>query len=284
MRRGVRKGLVAYLLSFPGALWLAVFFVVPVVTMFSVSLQQGSLEEGFRFTGHWQTYVDALTRYDEQIVRSILFGSIVTVVTLAISFPMVYWIAFKGGTRKNLYLLLILLPFFTPFLIRTLSWRFVLADQGILLGTLKDWGLLDGSFRLLATPFAVVCGLIYNFLPFMALPLYVALERIDPGLLEAARDLYSDRRQTFLRVTLPLALPGVLAGSLLTFIPSVGDFIDAELLGDPGSRMIGNVIQSKFLVDFDYPTGSALSFLLMATIVVAVFLYARRLGTEELTG
>jgi spermidine/putrescine transport system permease protein len=273
-----------YVLSSPGVLWLTVFFVVPMATMLSVSLQEGSLAEGYVFTGHWQTYVDALALYDVQLVRSLIYGLIVTVATLLISYPMAYWIAFKGGRRKNLFLLLLLMPFFTPFLIRTLSWKFVLADRGIFLGPLKDVGVLDESFHLLATPLAVVAGLTYNFLPFMALPLYVALERLDPSLLDAAYDLYSDRLRAFLKVTLPLSLPGVFAGSLLTFIPSVGDFINAEFLGGVNTTMIGNVIQREFLVSTDFPTGAALSFVLIAGILIGVFLYARALGTEELTG
>jgi spermidine/putrescine transport system permease protein len=260
------------------------FFVIPIATLASVSLQEGSLATGYRFTGHWQTYTDAIALYDTQLVRSILYGLIATIVLLLVCYPMAYWIAFRGGKHKNLVLLLILLPFFTPFLIRTLSWQFVLADQGIFLGTLKGWGVVGEAFRLLATPLAVVAGLIYNFLPFMALPLYVALERLDPSLLDAAYDLYSDRRQAFLNVTLPLSLPGVFAGSLLTFIPAVGDFINAEFLGSVNTTMIGNVIQREFLVSTDFPTGSALSFVLMAAILLGVFLYARALGTEDLTG
>jgi spermidine/putrescine transport system permease protein len=279
-----RRRLAPYLLSLPGVLWLTFFFAVPMATMLSVSLQEGSLAEGYVFTGRWQTYVDALALYDVQLVRSLVYGLIVTVGTLAIGYPMAYWIAFYGGRRKNLYLLLILMPFFTPFLIRTLSWKFVLADNGILLGPLKDAGLLSDDFRLLATPLAVVAGLTYNFLPFMALPLYVALERLDPSLLDAASDLYSDRRRAFLNVTFPLSLPGVFAGSLLTFIPAVGDFINAELLGGVNTTMIGNVIQREFLTSNDYPTGSAISFLLIAGILVGVAIYARLLGTEELTG
>jgi spermidine/putrescine transport system permease protein len=272
-----------YLLTGPGLVWLLVFFAFPMVAMLSVSLQTGSLERGFRFTGHYQTYFDALGNYDKQLIRSLIYGGIVTMTTLIISYPMMYWIAFRGSRYKNIFLLLMLLPFFTPFLIRTLSWKFVLADQGIFLGALKDLGLLEDSFRVLATPIAVICGMVYNFLPFMALPLYVALERINPELLDAAHDLYSSRSQAFLRVTLPLSMPGVFAGSLLTFIPSVGDFIDAELLGNPSTTMIGNVIQRQ-MRNFEYPTGAALSFMLMALILVGVFLYARALGTEELTG
>jgi spermidine/putrescine transport system permease protein len=279
-----KRGAAPYLLSLPGGVWLALFFVVPMGAMFSMSLQEGSLAEGFRFTGHWPTYAEALGKYDTQLVRSLIYGLIVTAATLAISYPMAYWIAFRGGRRKNLFLLLILLPFFTPFLIRTLEWKLILADTGVFLGALKDAGLLSSDFRLLATPVAVLGGIIYNFLPFMALPLYVALERLDPALLDAASDLYSSRREAFLHVTLPLSLPGVFAGSLLTFIPAVGDFINAELLGGVGTTMIGNVIQREYLTHNDYPEGAALSFLLMAGILIGVFVYARLLGTEELSG
>jgi spermidine/putrescine transport system permease protein len=283
-RSAPSKGLFAFLLTLPGMAWLLVFFAIPMATMFSLSLQEGSLELGYTFTGHWQNYTEALASHNTQIIRSLIYGLIVTLTTLIVSYPMMYWIAFKGGRRKNLYLLLILLPFFTPFLIRVLMWRFVLADQGIVLGTLKDVGLLGDDVRVLATDVSVLAGMFYNFLPFMALPLYVALERLDPSLLDAARDLYSSRRETFLKVVLPLSLPGVFAGSLLTFIPAVGDFVDAELLGGPNQTLIGNVIERAFTDSFDYPEGSALSFLLMFAILIGVFLYARALGTEELTG
>lgn len=252
--------------------------------MFSVSLQEGSLETGYVFTGRWQTYLDALSKYDTQMIRSLLYGLIVTVATLLISYPMAYWIARKAGSRKNIFLLLLLLPFFTPYLLRTISWQTLLSDEGIVLGTLKDWGVIGESFRLLATPLAVISGMTYNFLPHMALPLYVALERMDPSLLEAASDLYSTRRQAFFKVTLPMSLPGVFAGSLLTFIPAVGDYVDPEILGGVNTTLIGQVIQREMLVSFDLPEGAAISFLLMAGILLGVSLYARILGTEELTG
>lgn len=280
----LQKGLAPYLLTLPGVAWLLLFFAIPMVTMLSVSFQEGTLESGFRFTGNWRNYTEAFSQHSTQIVRSLIYALIVTIVTLLLSYPVAYWIAFRAGRRKNLYLLLLLLPFFTPFLIRTLSWRFVLADSGIILGTLKDFGLLGDDFRVLATPFAVLAGMTYNFLPFMALPVYVALERLDPSLLEAANDLYADRRTSFWKITFPLSMPGVFAGSLLTFIPVVGDFIDAELLGSPQTTMVGNVIEREFTDSFNYPEGAALSFLLMIGILVGVALYARWAGTEELTG
>ncbi|CAN5175980.1 ABC transporter permease subunit [soil metagenome] len=285
---GARKGrrrLAPYLLTLPGVAWLVAFFAAPLGFMFLFTFYDGTIDIGYSFTSDWpQTYVEAFTTYDTQIIRSVIYALIVTVATLLISFPMMYWIAMKGGRRKNLFVLLLLLPFFTPFLIRTLAWQLVLSDQGIFLGTLKDIGLLSADFKLLASPLAVISGMTYNFLPFMALPLYVALEKLDPSLLDAAADLYSSKREAFLKVTLPLTLPGVFAGSLLTFIPSIGDFIDAEILGNPNTTMIGSIIRRQLLVNQDYPTGAALSFLLIAGILVAVFLYARALGTEELTG
>jgi spermidine/putrescine transport system permease protein len=234
-------------------------------------------------TFNFGIYAETITHWTRQLVRSFEYGVIVTLLTLAIGYPMAYTIAFRGGRLKNLLLLLVILPFFTSFVIRTLSWKLILADNGFLLGTLKSWGLLDDSFRLIATPIAVISGLTYNFLPFMVLPLYVALEKVDPRLVEAASDLYASRFQAFLRVTLPLSMPGVFAGSLLTFIPAVGDFVNAALLGGTDTTMIGNVIQRLFLSNNDYPQAAALSFVLMAAILAMVFIYARVIGSEELT-
>jgi spermidine/putrescine transport system permease protein len=279
-----RRFNVAYWLLLPGGLWLLVFYVIPTISMLSVSLQQGSLEEGYRLTWNFGVYPDVLLRNDTQIIRSVVYGFIVTVATLLIAYPLAYTIAFRGGRWKSVLLFLVILPFFVSFVIRTLEWKFVLADEGILLGTLKDAGVVGQGFRVLATPVAVLGGLIYNFLPFMALPLYVALERMDKSLLDAASDLYSSRIKAFFKVTFPLSLPGVFAGSLLTFIPSTGDFINAELLGGVSTTMIGNVIQTEYLTNNDYPEAAALSFILMLGILVAVAIYARILGTEELTG
>jgi spermidine/putrescine transport system permease protein len=273
-----------YLLLIPGGLWLLLFYVVPTVSMLSVSLQEGSLEQGYRLVWNFEVYPEVIARNDIQIVRSLWYGLITTVATLLIAYPLAYTIAFRGGRWKNALLFLIILPFFVSFIIRTLSWKFVLADEGFVIGTLKDLGVVGQGFHVLGENVAVVGGLIYNFLPFMALPLYVALEKMDKSLLDAAGDLYSSRVTAFLRVTFPLSLPGVFAGSLLTFIPAVGDFINAQLLGSPSTTMIGNVIQREFLQNNDYPEAAALSFVLMLGILVGVILYARALGTEELTG
>jgi spermidine/putrescine transport system permease protein len=277
------RWLVPYLFLTPGGLWLLAFFVVPMLVMASVSLQEGSLSRGYVLTFNFGIYAETITHWTRQLVRSFEYGVIVTLLTLAIGYPMAYTIAFRGGRLKNLLLLLVILPFFTSFVIRTLSWKLILADNGFFLGSLKAWGLLDDSFRLIATPVAVISGLTYNFLPFMVLPLYVALEKVDPRLVEAASDLYASRFQAFLRVTLPLSMPGVFAGSLLTFIPAVGDFVNAALLGGTDTTMIGNVIQRLFLSNNDYPQAAALSFVLMAAILAMVFIYARVIGSEELT-
>jgi spermidine/putrescine transport system permease protein len=274
---------VPYLFLVPGGLWLLIFFVVPMATMLSVSLQEGSLGTGYQLTFNFGIYPEVISRWSTQFLRSIQYGLIVTVLALAIGYPMAYTIAFRGGRYKSMLLLLVILPFFTSYLIRTISWKFILADQGFVLGTLKEVGLLEQGFRLLATPVAVISGITYNFLPFVVLPLYVALEKIDPRLIEAATDLYASRLQAFLRVTLPLSLPGVFAATLLSFIPAVGDFINAELLGSRNTTMIGNVVQRLFLTNNDFPQAAAISFILMGGILLGIFFYARALGTEELT-
>jgi spermidine/putrescine transport system permease protein len=287
-----------YVLLAPGLLWLIVFYVIPAVQMFTYSISKGTLETGYEMTLTADAYATALDRFGKQFLNSILYGGAATILTLAIGFPVAYTIAFRGGRYKNLILFLVIAPFFTSFLIRTISWKILLGDEGPLLAPLRHGfglidanipllghaGVIDGQFSILNTPISQVAGLTYNFLPFMILPLYVALEKIDIRLIEAAEDLYANRAAAFRRVTLPLALPGVFAGSLLTFIPAMGDYINAELLGNPGTRMIGNVIQNRLLLQNDYPVGSALSFILMAGILVAVAIYARLLGTEQLTG
>jgi spermidine/putrescine transport system permease protein len=276
-----RGRLAPYLVGLPGGLWLAIFFVVPIAVMLSLSLQSGNVEEGFRFTWQWSNYADAWEFYHVQFVRSIVYAMIVTALCLILAYPMAYWIAFYGGSRKSTYLFLILLPFFVSFVIRTASWKFILNDQGIVLGPLKEVGLLPDDFHILATSTAVIGGLTYNYLPFMVLPLYVALERIDPSLVEAAYDLFASRAQAFRRVVLPLSLPGVFAGVLITFVPVASDFVNSGILGGTETTMIGNVIQTQYLTYNDYPIASAMSFMLMGALLVGIFTYARALGTEQ---
>ena len=277
------RGVTPYLLLFPGLAWLALFFVVPTYYLAHTSLQAGDVFSGYTFQWAWSNYADAITSYDDRFLRSLEYAGLATLLAFLISYPLAYWIAFRGGRWKSLLLLLVIAPFFVTYLIRTLAWQTMLADEGPVVGFLRDVHLLAADGRLLDTTTAVVAGITYNFLPFMALPLYVALEQIDPRLLEAAQDLYASRVKAFFRVTLPLSLPGVFAGTLLTFIPAAGDFINAELLGTPRQQMIGNVIQSKFKEIADYPEAAALSFILMGAIVVAILAYTRALGTERLT-
>ena len=280
MSRGKRL-LAPYFLILPGGVWLLLFFIVPMITMLSLSLQQGDVVSGYVFTGHWQTYVDAIVDYKTQLIRSLIYGGIATILLIVVAFPVAYWIAFFGGRRKSTYLFLLLLPFFVSFVLRTISWRQILTDEGFLLGPLKDAGLLSAGFHILGTPAAVIGGLVYNFLPFMVLPVYVALERIDPRVVEAARDLYATPVTAFSKVILPLALPGVFAGVLMTFVPASSDYVNSAVLGSSSTTMIGQVIQAQYLTSSNYPTASALSFLLMAVLLIGVFAYARALGTED---
>jgi spermidine/putrescine transport system permease protein len=325
------RTVIPYLLLAPGLLWLAVFYVYPAFQMFITSFWSGTLETGFTFSlSNWTTYPEALDRYSEQFLRSILYSATATLLTFLIAYPLAYAIAFRGGRYKNLMLFLVVAPFFTSFLLRTVSWKIILGDDGLVLGPIKDIGLLDPGFRVLATPIAVISGITYNFLPFMTLPIYVSLEKMDRRLTEAAEDLYAGPwrpggtitgaiggaivgalmgfafdfdllaatlvgaiaggvggtvflNEAFVRVTFPLSLPGVFAGSLLVLIPAMGDYVNAALLGNPSTNMIGNVIQSRFQTNADYPTASALSFILMIGILAVVAVYARALGTENLT-
>jgi spermidine/putrescine transport system permease protein len=336
-----RRWLLPYLLLAPGLLWLAVFFVLPNLQMVAMSLSTGSIGQGWTFAWDFDNYIGAFGRFPDNFRNSLVYGGIATLLCFLIGYPLAYGIAFRGGRYRTLLLFLVIAPFFTSFLIRTISWRILLGDQGPFLAIIRDTlGIVPNNFSIIATPLAVVSGLTYQFLPFMVLPLYVALEKIDRRLIEAARDLYAGpwRRggavagsiagaalvavllaglgyasfeggglvgflaavaggaviggligaflisESFVRVVWPLSLPGVFAGSILVFIPAIGDFVNVELLGNPKSQMIGNVIQNRFLQQNDYPTAAALSFILMAGILVAIFLYARALGTEELTG
>ena len=336
-----RRWLLPYLLIAPGLLWLALFFVLPNIQMVLMSLSSGTIRSGFEFTWAFENYVDAFTRFPDNVINSLVFGGLATLLCFLIGYPMAYGIAFRGGRYKTLLLFLVIAPFFTSFLIRTISWRIILGDQGVFLSLIRDTlGIVPPNFSIIGTPLAVVSGLTYQYLPFMVLPLYVALEKIDYRLIEAARDLYAGpwRRggaitgalgggflaaalmlglryasldadgivplllsvavgagigavvgsflisEAFVRVIWPLSLPGVFAGSILVFIPTLGDYVNVELLGNPQTQMIGNVIQNRFLQQNDYPLAAALSFILMAAILVAIIVYARVLGTEELTG
>ncbi|GAB2865017.1 ABC transporter permease [Nocardioides pacificus] len=280
---GRRRGLAGYLLLLPGGFWLALFFVVPTVTLVATSLYDpsGSLQTGYQMTWYWQNYTDAVRDYQDQIIRSLLYALAATVACVLLGYPLAYAIAFKAGRWKNLMLVAVVAPFFTSFLVRTLSWQYLLGDNELIVSALRWLHVLGPEGHLLATPVAVVTGLTYNFLPFMVLPLYASLEKMDPRLVEAATDLYASPFTAFRTVTLRLSMPGLVAGTLLTFIPASGDYINAQLLGNTNTRMIGTEIQGLFFAG-DYPTASALSVSLMVLIVVMVFVYVRRSGTEEL--
>jgi spermidine/putrescine transport system permease protein len=279
-----RRRLTAYWLLGPGLLWLVVFFVVPMYFMGRISLFEGTATTGYEFTWNWSNFPDALSEYDTQFIRSFLYAGTATVLALLIAYPLAYAIAFRGGRWKTLLLFAVVAPFFTTYLIRTLAWQTILSDQSFAVDALQTLGLLSDDGRLLDTAASVIAGLTYNFLPFMILPIYASLERVDVRLIEAAKDLYSSASTAFWRVTLPLTAPGVVAGVLLTFIPASGDYINAEFLGSQNQAMIGNVIQSQYLVVTDYPSAAALSFVLMALILAAVFVYIRFAGTEALMG
>jgi spermidine/putrescine transport system permease protein len=286
-RTRLGKRVAPYGLIAPGGLWLLVFFVVPMFTMLMLSLETpvattGFVNAGYRFTWHVGQFGDALSQYHTEFVRSLLYGLFVTVVSLVVGYPAAYWIAFRGGDRKTTYLFLLLLPFFVSFVIRSLAWQFLLSDQGIVLRSLERVRLLPFGFHIIGTPWAVMAGIAYNSLPFMVLPLYVSLEKIDVSVVEAAQDLYSSGREVFTRVIFPLSVPGIFAGFLLTFVPAVGDYVNATILGGPTTTMIGNIIQFQFLQAQDYPMASALSFILMALLLIGIIAYARILGTRQI--
>jgi spermidine/putrescine transport system permease protein len=284
LRSGLKKAGLPYLLLLPGLGWLALFFALPLGYMLFESLKSGTPDTGFLFNWELSNYTDAISQFDEQFLRSLEYAALATLLCFIIGYPLAYVIAFRGGRWRNAMLLAVIVPFFVTYLIRTLSWETILSDDGFVVSTLQTVGILGADGRLLDTTNSVVLGITYNFLPFMILPLYASLERIDPRLLEAGYDLYGRRRDVFLRVTFPLSMPGVVAGGLLTFIPSAGDFINAELLGTPRQSMIGNVIQSRYLEVGDYPTAAALSFILMGAMLLLVVVWARVAGTEALLG
>jgi len=278
------KGILPLLLLAPGLIWLIVFFAVPLYYQAKISLETGSVFNGFHFDWHFKTYTDAWSNYGTQFGRSFFYAGLSTLLSLLIGYPLAYAIAFRGGRWRNALLLAVILPFFVTYLVRTLAWETILNDSSPLVSFLQTIHVIPHNGRVLATTGSVVAGITYNFLPFMILPVYASLERIDNRLLEAGADLYGKRRSVFTKVTLPLSMPGVVAGVLLTFIPAAGDYVNATLLGSPNQTMIGNVIQSRYLEVSDYPTAAALSFTLMVIILVMVGIWAKVAGTEALMG
>jgi spermidine/putrescine transport system permease protein len=280
----LRQRMVPYWLLGPGLLWLLFFFVIPMYFMWELSLKSGSLETGFQLTWEWTNYTDAINEYSTQFGRAFLYAGTATVLSLLIGYPLAYAIAVKGGRWKNLMLFAVIAPFFTTYLIRTIAWKTILDDSSIVVDALKFLHIVPEDGRVLATAGAVIAGLTYNFLPFMVLPLYASLERLDLRLIEASKDLYANSRATFFKVTLPLTAPGIVAGTLLCFIPAAGDYVNSTFLGGTKQAMIGNVIQSKYLVINDYPVAAALSFSLLILIMILLVVYIKSAGTESLMG
>lgn len=278
-----QKVAMPYLLLLPGMLWLIIFFLSPILTLVSTSTKVPGMGIGeFVQEYRWANYWDAITAMQTQFIRTFFYAIIATLLALAISYPLAYAIAFKSGRWKNVLLVLVVAPFFCSFILRTIAWRQILAQDGIVFKTLEFLHLISPDTRLTSSAFAVVTGLAYNFLPFMTLPLYASLERIDPRTMEASGDLYANGITTFRKVTLPLSMPGVVAGTLLTFIPAAGDFVNAQILGNPSTTMIGNVINAQYLQTTNYPLAATLSFILMIAILIIVLAYIRKSGTDEL--
>ena len=279
------RRLAPYVLLIPGLAWLTIFFIIPLVQLGAVSLQSGFPG----YPGYYYrdvnvgNYASALTEFGAHFGRSILYAGLATLFTFCLAYPLAYTMAFKAGRWRNVMLICVVAPFFTSFILRTIAWRQILADDSPIVRTLNALDILPGG-HLTETWVAVVAGLTYNFLPFMVLPIYASLERADPRLIEAGGDLYANGFTTFRTVTVPLSMPGIIAGTLLTFIPAAGDYVNAELLGsDTSTKMVGNVIESQFFrVLGGFPVAAALSFTLMALILVMVVIYIRRFGTEEL--
>jgi spermidine/putrescine transport system permease protein len=278
----LRRLAIPYLLSLPAGVWLLVFFLIPLVAILALSLMAGNPVKGFTLTWNFDIYPDAVGQYATQFGRSFLYGGVSTLLSLVVMYPVAYWIAFRGGRYKSILLFLILLPFFVSFVIRILSWQFILADEGIVLGTLKDLHLIPSGLHVLSTPMAVIAGLTYDAMPFMALPIYVSLEQIDRAVVDAGADLYASPREQFLRVILPLSAPGIYAGVLLVAITNIGDYVSAAILGGPSTTMIGNIIQTQYIQNANYPLASALALLLMVVLLAGMYLYARAFGTRTL--
>ncbi len=263
---------------------MLLFFLLPIATLAITSLESGDFISGFDFTWNFGNYSRGFNLYSEQYLHAVEYGGSATIVALLVAYPAAYWIAFHAGPRKSSYLLAVLLPFFVSFVIRTLAWETILSDNGVLFGPLKSLNLLPNDFRVLATPVAVTGGLAYTFFPFMLLPVYASLEKIDRGLVEAAQDLFASKFEVFRRVIFPLSVPGVFAGVLLTGIPAVADYVNQDLLGGVGTTMVGRVIETQFQVNINYPLAAALAFVFMLGLLATLIIYQRIFGTEQIMG
>ncbi len=283
-RRPLRSQLAAAAFVLPGVAWLAIFFLLPLVIILVVSL--GSRDAAGHVTlAHPSlgSYVQATRpEYLPAFLNSLRYALVTTLLSIAIGYPIAYWISRHGGRRKVLLLILVMLPFWTSYLIRTYAWMIILRDNGVLNSILQVLGLTSEPIPLLNTDFAVVLGMTYGFLPFAILPLYVSIERLDQTLVQAARDLYASGREAFVHVTLPLTMPGVIAAALLTFIPAIGDYVTPDLLGGAQTTTIAKIIQVIFTSGRNWPDGSALGFLLMVVTLGGTLLALGTLRREVL--
>jgi spermidine/putrescine transport system permease protein len=280
----MRKRMLPYWLLLPAAIWLFLFFLIPFLSLVATSLYDpsGSVLTGYHVAWHFQNFPHVLKNYGPHLWRAIWWALIATSLCLVLGYVLAYTIAFKVGRWKNLALVMVIAPFFTSFLIRTDAWKLILADRGVVVQTLQHLHLLSADGRLLATPVAAIAGLTYNYLPFAILPLYASIEKLDQRLVEAAGDLYASPLRAFAKITLPLTMPGVVGATLLTFIPAVGDYINATLLGSTNDRVVGADIQSLFTTTQDYASAGALSVTLLVLILIGTIVYVRKAGTEEL--
>lgn len=286
----VKTGRIALVLLTPGLAYLGLFFITPLISLITTSLKAPSdsgLIGRYDYAFELGNYAFAIGQYAPQIFRSFTYALIATVVALLISYPIAYFIGVKARDKpllQGLLLTLVIAPFFISFLLRTFAWKQIFSNDSFVVNFLKNIGIFGPDANIIGTDFAVVFGLVYNFIPFMTLPIYASLDRLDIRLVEAGGDLYANPATTFWKITFPLSLPGVISGTLLTFIPISGDYVVAsrDFLGSSSTAMIGNVVETNFLRIQDYPTASALSVMLMATIVVMVSAYVRRSGTDDL--
>lgn len=285
-----KRSPVALWLLLPGLLYLILFFLTPlfslVITSFQAPVVGGFIGE-FQTAFRWENYVEVVSTYSSHIGRSFIYASLATIFALLLGYPIAYMIGVKlrgYPLFQALALVLLIAPFFISFLLRTIAWKQIFSDEGFVVGALKTLQLIAPDAYLTGTPFSVVFGLTYMFLPFMALPIYTTLEKLDLRYVEAGQDLYANPVTVFRKITFPLSLPGVISGTLLTFIPATGDYINAsrDFLGSTDTAMMGNVIEANFLVLQNFPAAAALSLILMISILVLVAAYVKRSGTDEL--
>jgi spermidine/putrescine transport system permease protein len=254
----------------PGGLWLLGFFLVPLGILLAISFGTTDDLGNSLYGWHPENFEQAFDPlFAPVLLRSVGYAAATVVLCLLIGYPVAYYIARFGGRRKHVLIALVVLPFFVNYLVRTYAWVAILGDEGVVNGALNE------DIRFLNTPYAVIGGLVYGYLAFMVLPIYAALERMDPALVEAGKDLYGSRWQTFRHVTFPHTFQGVLAGAVLVFLPAVGDFVSAQLLGGPDEYMVGNLIQQQFFAAENWPFGAALTTLMMGFLMVFMVLYLR---------